>query len=84
MVEKESEKIHSLGYSFIIFTCFLSIFIGKGTYVMFSLTSNDTLICSIFGFLASFVLMAIISYIINYYTLGSVQYHKQNGLFFIV
>lgn len=65
MVEKESEKIHSLGYSFIIFTCFLSIFIGKGTYVMFSLTSNDTLICSIFGFLASFVLIAIISYIIN-------------------
>ncbi len=65
MVEKDSEKIYSFGYSFIMFTATLSIFIGKGSYIMFSLTQNDTIIAIILGFILSFITFYIVRYIIN-------------------
>ena len=65
MVEGESEKIYSFGYSAILITCILSVFIGKGNYVLFSLTRNDTIFAALIGFLLSFVTFFMIKYIIS-------------------
>lgn len=65
MVDKNSEKIHSLTYSFVIFTSFLAIFIGEGTHTMYEIGKNDTLISAVIGFILSFILFYIVRWIVN-------------------
>ncbi len=65
MVEKDSEKIYSLGYSFIILSSFFAVFLGIGSYLMFKNTRNDTYWVCIIGALISTIIFFIIRYIIN-------------------
>lgn len=65
MVNKDSEKVYSLTYSFILFTSFLALFIGEGTHIMYTEGRNDIIISSIIGFILSFILFGIVKWIIN-------------------
>lgn len=65
MVEKDSEKIYSLGYSFIILSSFFAVFLGVGSYLMFKNTRNDTYWICLIGALISTIIFFIIRYIIN-------------------
>ena len=65
MVEKDCEKIYSLGYSFIMLSSFFAVFLGIGSYLMFKYTRNDTYLICIIGALISTAIFYIIRYIVN-------------------
>lgn len=65
MVEKESEKIYSLGYSLAMFSPFLALFLEIGSYMMFKSSRNDTIFACIIGMIISFFVFLVIKYIIN-------------------
>ena len=65
MVEKDSEKIYSLGYSFTILSSFFAVFLGIGSYLMFNSSGNDTYWICLIGALISTIIFFIIRYIVN-------------------